>query len=94
MVADDHYQALTSGDLLGEDRQELSNFFIENELAHKLSEGISKEKTSGQSNLRTWKRLSCLVNSRDQIMHVLSCNGKRFGTCNEDVQPDLRSKKL
>ena len=27
-------------------------------------------------------------------MHVLSCNGKRFRTCSEDVQPDLPSKKL
>ena len=94
MVADDHYQALTSGDLLGEDWQELSNFSIENEPVHELSEGISREKTSGQPNLRTWKMISRLVNSEDQTMHVLSCNGKRFGTCSEDVQPDLPGKKL
>ena len=94
MVADGHYQASTSRDLLGEDRQELTNFSIENEPVHELSEGISREKTSGQPNLRTWKRISRLVNSEDQTMHVPSCNGKHFGTCSEDVQPNLPSKKL
>ena len=61
---------------------------------HELSKGTSREKASEQPNLRTWKRISRLVNSKDQTMHVLSCNGKRFRTCSEDVQPDLPSKKL
>lgn len=87
MASDDYYQDSTSGDFLGEDRQVHSNFFTKDEPMHELSKGTSRVKVSGQP-------ICCLVNSEDQTMHVLSCNGKCFRTCSEDVQPDLPIKKL
>ena len=94
LEAEDHILASNPGDFLGVDKHGRLNLSTNSNSLHEISDGTSRVMTSGQQTLRTWKRIARSVNSEDQTMHTQSCNGKRVGSCIEEVQPDLPSKKL